>query len=442
MSRSSCFLSYLTHNSHIHPPRMLPANLHLRQHPQQSSSHNLNTAADADRWSPGIDDYSPKQRTHYCPRRFATICGVIGALVFVSSVAWWAALASSFPLFAFKSLATDTLASSSPLQPWVGPHALVAPSVSNSSNIHNHVRIVIRVHHEHKHLVQGLIHNFRFQQKLSSESPDEATLSMDFALVATELRGVPVTQEIARDFWVDPSNPFPHVYALDLSESFYKAAFDSAAPLKCTSEEEIQIARIHGESAVRKVCQYDNHVYYQATDVALRELLEQCPWCTHAVVTNDDNGYHPDYFKETLLELNPPLKEGEAPRPKYKRNKRKKNKKTAPSKSPNGDSQTKREKRALAAAVEHHQRKRWDLVTTDFTTSNILKHAKWALGDLDLGSVLLSKEIINKIGGFIAALPPQATAMDAHNADWLFTEKALKMGALAKVVKKLLFFHN
>lgn len=81
-------------------------------------------------------------------------------------------------------------------------------------------------------------------------------------------------------------------------------------------------------------------------------------------------------------------------------------------------------------------------MTTDFTTSNILKHANWALGDLDLGSVLLSKEIVDRMGGFIAALPPQATAMDAHNADWLFTEKALKVGALATVVKKLLFFHN
>lgn len=425
---------------------MRPANPHLRQNPQQSSSQNSFFAAAAlptDRRSPGNDDYSPRQGTHHRPVRFATICGGIVVLVFVSCVAWWAALATTFPLFTFKSLATDSLASSStsPSQPWVGPHALVAPSVSKSSHIHHHVRIIIRVHHEHKHLVHGLIHNFRFQQKLLSESPDEATLSMDFALVPTELRGVSVTQQIARDFWSDPSNPFPHVYALDLNESFYEAAFHRAAPLKCTSEEAKQVARMHNKNVMRKVCQYDNHVYYQATDVALRDLLQGCPWCTHAVVTNDDNCYHPDYFKETLLELDPPLKKGEAPRPKKKKIKRKtSSKKTTSSKSPNGESQTKREKRALAAAVE--QEKGWDLVTTDFTTSNILKDANWALGDLDLGSVLLSKEIIDKIGGFVAALPPQATAMDAHNADWLFTEKALQVGASATVVKKLLFFHN
>ncbi len=48
------------------------------------------------------------------------------------------AFASSFPLFAFKSFATDNFAPSPPLRPWVGPHALVTPFISNSSSIHHH----------------------------------------------------------------------------------------------------------------------------------------------------------------------------------------------------------------------------------------------------------------------------------------------------------------
>ena len=81
----------------------------------------------------------------------------------------------------------------------------------------------------------------------------------------------------------------------------------------------------------------------------------------------------------------------------------------------------------------------WDLVTTDFTTTGLHIPANFVLGRLDLGSVLFSKEIVGKVG---AALPPKARALDAHNADWLFTEKAMTMGGLATVVKKLLFFHN
>ena len=88
------------------------------------------------------------------------------------------------------------------------------------------------------------------------------------------------------------------------------------------------------------------------------------------------------------------------------------------------------------------EKRGWDLVTTDFTTSGCYIPATFMLGGLDLGGVLFSKEIVGKVGGFIASLPPEARAMDAHNADWLFTEKAMTMGGLATVVKKLLFFHN
>ena len=247
---------------------------------------------------------------------------------------------------------------------------------------------------------------------------------MDFALVPTELPGVPVTQAIAQEFWLHPTDPFPHVYAVNLNEIFFVAAKDRAAPLKCTSEEAKEIASMHNKNAMRKVCHYDNHVYYQATDVAVRELLEGCDWCTHMLVTNDDNGYHPDYFRETLLGIPAPLKEGDQPSKK---------------KRWGTSSKRKRKKERVLTAIEERG---WDLVTTDFTTSGFYNPAEWLLTRVDLGSVLFSKEIVGKVGGFIAALPPQARAMDAHNADWLFTEKAIAMGGLATVVKKLLFFHN
>lgn len=433
---------------------MLPARPHLRQHPQQASSQHLGFAA-AD-VLPSCDDRnsSPRTSKHYRPIRFATQCGVVGALFLVSSVAWWIALSSSSssssPSFATRNLAADNP------QPWVGPQGLVAPSVSNNTDIHHHVRIIIRVHHEHKNLVRGLIHNFRFQQRLLSKAPDEPTMSMSFALVPTELPGVAVTQDIARHFWLNPSDPFPHVYALDLDEDFFVAAAEKAAPFKCTKAQMKELGHEMGKASMKKICRYDNHVYYQATDVALKEVME-CAWCTHVLVTNDDNGYHPDYFKETLMELDPPPREGEAPQPKPKKKKKKKSvKKNSSSSSSNVNKEKevnlrekevnlKKEKRALLAVqeeVEEKGRRGWDLVTTDFTTSGIFLPAEWKLGSLDLGSILLSKEIVGKLGGFIEALPRGSGPEDAHNADWLFTKKALAMGATAKVVNRLLFFHN
>jgi len=304
-------------------------------------------------------------------------------------------------------------------QPWRGYQALVPTLQPNINTTQYHVRIIIRVHHEHKELVQGLVHNLRHQQQFFG-SP---TLSMDFALVPTELAGVPVTQEIARDFWSNPLDPFPHVYAVNLNESFFVAAKDRAASLKCTSKEAKEIARKHSKNAVRKVCQYDNHVYYQATDVAVQELLEGCNWCTHMLVTNDDNGYHPDFFRETLLTVPLPVKGDEPPKKKRFGN--------VPLK--------KQQQQGVLTTVKE---RRWDLVTTDFTTNGFYISAELKLGRLDLGGMLFSKEIVSKVGGFIAALPAKPRAIDAHNADWLFAEKAMIIGALAMVVKKLLFFHN
>jgi len=363
----------------------------------------------------------------------AAVCGM--AILSLMLVANWAAYLSSPTFLTVENMNTPSflippfiLDDGEPhhlqvhhREPWIGDHALIPPLTQKPNTTKYHVRIIIRVHHEQKGLVHGLIHSLRHQQQLLA-SP---TLSMDFALVPTELPGVSVAQEVARDFWSNPLDPFPHVYAVNLDQSFFVAAKDRAAPLKCTSTEASEIARKHNKNSVRKVCHYDNHVYYQATDVAVRDLLEGCHWCTHMLVTNSDNGYHPDFFRETLLSIPRPLKEGDQPSKKEILGKFSK--------------ERGKNKEGVLTAIEERG---WDVVTTDFTTSGYRISARYMLGRLDLGSVLFSKEIVGKVGGFIAALPPEARALDAHNADWLFTEKAMTMNGLATVVNKLLFFHN
>jgi hypothetical protein len=34
--------------------------------------------------------------------------------------------------------------------------------------------------------------------------------------------------------------------------------------------------------------------------VALREVEAHCDWCTHILVTNGDNGYHPHFLRKTM----------------------------------------------------------------------------------------------------------------------------------------------
>jgi len=248
---------------------------------------------------------------------------------------------------------------------------------------------------------------------------------MDFTLVPTELSGVPVAQGIARDVWSNPLDPFPHVYVVNVNQSFLVAAKDRAAILKCTSSEAKKIARKHNKNTVRKVGHYDNHVYYQAMDVAVRDLLEGCNWCTHMLVTNSDNGYHPAYFRETLLCIPLPLEEGEQPSKKEILGK--------------FTEERGKKRQSVLTAIDE---KGWDVMTTDFTIYGFYSSGELVFGKIDLGGVLFSKEIVAKVGGFIQALPANARAMNAHNADRWFTEKAMTKGGLATVVNKLLFFHN
>jgi len=257
---------------------------------------------------------------------------------------------------------------------------------------------------------------------------------------------VNVTQTIAQSFWENSQDPFPHVYAVDLNEAFYVEAAERALPFRCLKEMVQRMAHKHGKAAMlKKICVYDNHAFYQATDVAVREMVEGCKWCTHLVVTNDDNGYHPDFFQEMLL---PYIQNVGPPRSSKAKRILQLASTTRRISSKRARWEKKRNERLTAeiAKKEEEERKErergWDVVTCDFTTSGFLVHTGWELGKIDLGGVLLSKQIVAKVGGFIAAMPPGAGAEEAHNADFHFVRRALSLGALTTVVDRLLFFHN
>lgn len=122
--------------------------------------------------------------------------------------------------------------------------------------------------------------------------------------------------------------------------------------------------------------------------MGVRDFL-YCPWCTHLLTTNDDNAYHP---------------------------------------------------RFLEAAFAHRG---WDMLTCDFADGGKLTKAAWERGFVDLGGVLATKPLITSIGGsFVGTLPPNAGALEAHDNDWWFFKKAMEVGAAARIVHELLFFHN
>jgi hypothetical protein len=374
---------------------------------------------------------------------------------------------------------------SPPPPPWIGPHALMPPpsllssssssSSSSSPQKQKHVRIIIRVHHQHPHLVQGLIHSLRDQQTND--------FTLDIALVATELQGMSVAETIAKSFWLDPLDPFPHIYSVALTEDFFTQAHTNALSFKCTHEERQRWTWTYGKEAIHRVCDYTNHVYYQATDVALKEFVETCAWCTHLVVTNGDNAYHPDFFLHTLLREAPrfPLSSTSAVSSSYQKvilpalqrrpSFSKRLEKELDSKGDNEnkaqeEKKKKKEEEKREAKMEEKGKKdtadqtyqppqpqtqqqqqntyEYDMVATDFTTTNKIIRAEFARGGVDLGSVLFSKNIIKEIGAsYIGALPRRARAMEAHDADYWFVRKGMEVeGARVRVVHKLLFFHN
>ena len=248
-----------------------------------------------------------------------------------------------------------------------------------------HVRVIIRVHHLQEAATRSLIWAMRAQPEAAKSQAGAPKFTLDFALVATEAQGLPVVNRIAQEEWERTSSP--DVFVADTTGSFYALAANRSAPYRCSAAVEAEYLRI-GENHMRGHCVYDNHAYYQATDVGVLDVLRGCPWCTHVLVTNSDNSYHPDFLLHTL----------------------------------SSDA---------------------DLVTTDFVDhGERMVVADWRWGEVDLGGVLASREVVMKTGGFIASLPPEAGPQETHDNDYWFVHRGLDLGATTAVVHKLLFFHN
>lgn len=178
------------------------------------------------------------------------------------------------------------------------------------------------------------------------------------------------------------------VFVADTPEPFYLLAANRSAPYRCSEQDRARYLSVGGEAYVRLHCSYDNHAYYQATDVAVLDAVRGCAWCTHVLVTNSDNGYHPDFLAATLAE-------------------------------------------------------QVDLVTTNFIDHGIgVMSAEWRWGEVDLGGVLATKAIVARTGGFIASLPPHAGPQETHDNDYWFVHRALELGATSAIIRRFLFFHN
>ncbi|EWM29236.1 hypothetical protein Naga_100119g17 [Nannochloropsis gaditana] len=265
-----------------------------------------------------------------------------------------------------------------------------------------HVRVIIRVHHLQEAATHSLIWAMRAQPQAAQSQPGSPEFTVDFALVATEEQGLPVVHRIAEAEWrrvrdIDPlrssdslsvSPPAPDVFVADTTGSFYALASNRSAPYRCSAADEAEYYSKGGDYYVRLHCDYDNHAYYQATDVGMLDVLRGCAWCTHVLVTNSDNSYHPDFLLHAL--------------------------------SPQAD-----------------------LVTTDFIDhGERVVVADWRWGEVDLGGVLASKAVVMKTGGFIASLPPDAGPQETHDNDYWFVHRGLELGATTALVHKLMFFHN
>lgn len=251
-----------------------------------------------------------------------------------------------------------------------------------------HVRVVIRVHHLQETATRSLIWAMRAQPEAVRGTTKEKKVNgftVDFALVATEEQGLPVVNRIAQEMWRSTT---PDVFVADTTGHFYALAANRSAPYRCN---ETEVARYHakgGDYYVQLHCAYDNHAYYQATDVAVLNAVHACPWCTHLLVTNSDNSYHPEFLLQTL-------------------------------------------------------REKADLVTTDFIDhGERVVRADWKWGEVDLGGVLATKAIVAKTGGFIASLPPDAGPQETHDNDYWLVHRGLELGATTSIVHRFVFFHN
>ena len=279
-----------------------------------------------------------------------------------------------------------------------------------------HVRVVVRVHHLQNMATRSLIWSMRSQVEAAKYAlPDASNFTVDVVLVATEEVGVPIVHKIAQgmtrahsiipfalcahticfhvvmlplstltDMW-NASDGFSHrdVFVANTSAQFFSLAKTRSDSYRCTEDD------IKDWGAKSAICAYDNHAFYQATDLALFDVIHGCEWCTHVLVTNSDNTYHPNFLARSLHE-----------------------------------------------GV--------DMVVTSFLhRGEYTIDAAWELARLDLGGVVFSKHVLHKVGGFIAALPERNSgAFEAHANDYYFVKKALKRRATSSIVPSYLFCHN
>lgn len=177
------------------------------------------------------------------------------------------------------------------------------------------------------------------------------------------------------------------VRVLELGDEWF-AAQKTPAQFRCSQEDRETAYAPYGPDKLIKICDYANYQYYMATDKALDEMLDACEECTHVLVTNGDNAYAPEFLEETI--------------------------------------------RANA-----------DLVFTDFGHDRHFVRGMVGRGGLDLGGVLFRKSVLR--GGahtFLRGLPDTARALEAHDADFWFVQRAIDQGCSSAILHKLLFYHH
>jgi hypothetical protein len=184
----------------------------------------------------------------------------------------------------------------------------------------------------------------------------------------------------------------PDVYVPSkISPQFFYEAERRSQRYACKAKHKNRYRKLaeEGEHLIKVNCDYNNNLYYQATDEALFDIIRACDWCTHVLVTNSDNTYHPRFLINMLY----------------------------------ADSA--------------------DIVTSHFIDHGTLAiPSQWRRGYVDLGGVIFTKGVLEKVGGFVASLPKDAGPQESHDNDYWFFNRALEIGARATILPTYLFSHN
>ena len=121
----------------------------------------------------------------------------------------------------------------------------------------------------------------------------------------------------------------------------------------------------------------------------LTDFVVPCANCTHVLVTNEDNGYAPDFLAEVAW-------------------------------------------------------RRKDLVIVGFTHGLIRISPRVRAGWIDLGAVLLRKRVLEDGRWvFLTSLPPGARAHEVHDADYWFVKHVVDSGfSHALIGDRILMYHH